>query len=107
MPNTYLVTKNFGETFYIIAGVTFVHFAIATKFAAHQIINRFNAQYQKAVRHQFYEYFTVNGFLCVGKKSFHIAHNGVMKLPFMQPISVKQGKLIFPIQLPFGKRMFF
>jgi hypothetical protein len=44
--------------------------------------------------------------LTTGQEGFHIPHDGIKILPFMQPVSVKLRELIFPGQLPFCEHMF-
>ncbi|MNY23646.1 hypothetical protein D3C86_1573210 [compost metagenome] len=45
--------------------------------------------------------------LAMGKEGFNIPHHRVQNLALMQPVGIKLCQCIFPLQLPFGKHMFF
>ncbi len=89
MVDHYLITKYFREAFNIITTPGIVHFAVAAKFVRHQVMVRLNTYYLETVGLQFYKHFSAYLFLRIGKECFHITHNWVVELSFMQPVTVE------------------
>src|SRR5688500_4954994 len=91
-----LVSEYPREPFYIISGETFVHFAVLSKTRRHEIEGRFNSGNNKAIWKQLHVNVSGDLLLAADQKGFHIAHDRIQILPFMQPVSVELCKLVFP-----------
>src|ERR1700733_12299691 len=100
MINSGLVTENFGEPLHVIPAPSFVHFAIAPEFAAHQVMFALYPRDGEPVRLQGDKYFSADRGLAVPQELFDIANRGVQHLPLMQPVAVPIAQLILPIKLP-------
>ena len=102
-----LVGQQFDETFGVIGGPTFVHFAVGAKRCVHKIVLGFYAFQRKTVGMQGDIHLAGNIGLAVGQKRFHIPHHGIKVLTFVQVHSVEIGQVFLVLQLPFGERVLF
>src|SRR6187399_1927733 len=102
-----LVAEDLGKALYVIAAPAFVHFSVAAELVAHQIVRALDACDGEPIRLQGYESFTGDSRLRVFQELLDIPHGRIQHLTFMQPVAIPGAQLILPVQLPFGKCMFF
>src|SRR5882757_5406064 len=97
MIDSRLVAEYFGEAFYVISAPTFIHFPVATEFAAHKIMGAVDACDGETIGLQGNIGLSADGGLGVFQEFLNIAHGRIEHLAFMQPVSVPGAQLIFPV----------
>src|SRR5438309_1778932 len=107
MVNGCLITEDLAETADILTAPSGIHFSVLAKLAVHKIKGRLDTDDLKPVGQELNKNLTRNGFLGANKKRLNVSHYRIKDLAFMQPVAIKLGQLIFPVQLPFSKHMLF